>query len=249
MHLFTLKNFILIFLILTFAGPLWILLNGKIDLKTDWRFANRDSSQLAPNPLDFPQAVVQVYSARTYSWRGVFAVHTWIATKATNAKQYTVYQVIGWRVLRNLPALMTDPDIPDRNWFGQKPTIIYSVYGNEAEQLIPQIAKAATDYPYPNRYDLWPGPNSNTFTAFIARQVPDMRLALPSIAIGKDYLPDLQFFARAPSGTGYQFSVFGIFGILIAAREGLEINILGLVYGFSPMTMTLKLPGFGDIRF
>lgn len=249
MRLFSLKSIFLIIVALAIVGPLWIVLSGQIDLKTDWRFANRDSAHIAPDPLTNPEAVVQVYSARTYSWRGAFAVHTWIAVKPMNAKQYTVYQVIGWRILQNLPALMASPDIPDRNWFGQTPTLIYAAYGEQANLLALQIAHAAAQYPYPNRYDTWPGPNSNTFTAFVARQVPEMHLALPSNAIGKDYLPNFQFFARAPSGTGYQFSLFGVFGILIAAREGLEINILGLVYGISPMTTTLKLPGFGDIHF
>jgi hypothetical protein len=29
-------------------------------------------------------------------------------------------------------------------------------------------------YPYPNEYRAWPGPNSNTFTAYIAREVPEL---------------------------------------------------------------------------
>jgi hypothetical protein len=61
-------------------------------------------------------------------------------------------------------------------------------------------------------------------------------------------LPGFTFFAPAHSGTGYQFSFFGISGIAVARKEGLEINIYGLVYGFSPAMKILKLPGFGDIR-
>ncbi len=83
--------------------------------------------------------------------------------------------------------------------------------------------------------------------AYIALQVPGLHLALPSNAMGKDYLSPITFFAHAPSGTGYQFSLWGIFGIILAKQEGLEINLLGFVYGFSPATRTLKLPGFGDI--
>lgn len=47
----------------------------------NWRTANRSSAGIAPSPLKEKEAVVQVYAARTYNWRGYFAVHPWIAVK------------------------------------------------------------------------------------------------------------------------------------------------------------------------
>ena len=223
-------------------------MTGHIDFKADYRTANRDSAHIAPDPRNTPEAVIQVYSARTFSWRGIFAVHTWIAVKAKDAQQYTVYQVIGWRLLMNLPPLSIETDIPDRNWFNQKPLVILDIRGKQAEELIPMIHQAALSYPYPNTYGYWPGPNSNTFTAYIARQVPDLHLMLPSDAIGKDFLSPTKIFTYAPSGTGYQLSLNGVFGITLAIQEGLEINLLGMVYGISPVNLTIKLPGLGDVK-
>ena len=241
------RLFLILFLILTATGPLMLILSGKINFNGDYRTANRKSAHIAPDPTTNAQAIIQVYSARAFNWRGMFAVHVWLAIKPKTAKQYTVYQVIGWRLLRNLPPLMIAEDIPDRFWFNQRPHIILDIEGQKAETLIPLITQAANAYPYANDYVTWPGPNSNTFIAYIARQVPAMQLALPSNAVGKDFYMHPLFFARAPSGTGYQFSLLGLMGITLAYKEGLEINILGLVYGFSPAAMTLKLPGFGDI--
>lgn len=243
------KPFIFIFLILTFLGPLWITLSGQVDFSADWRTANRVSAKLAPNSKKHNGAIIQVYSARTFSWRGIFAMHTWIATKNKNSDQYKVYQVIGWRQYRGLPALMAEKDVPDRLWFNNEPEILLDIRGEQADKLIPEIIRAAEAYPYPNQYHYWPGPNSNTFTAFIARQVPSLGLTLPANAIGKDFLGDRTFFAKAPSGTGYQISLWGIFGIMLAKDEGLEINLLGLVYGISPKELVIKLPGFGNIGF
>ena len=48
-----------------------------------WYEARRDPTCLAPDPAATPEAVVQVYAARAVSWRGVLAVHTWIAVKPT----------------------------------------------------------------------------------------------------------------------------------------------------------------------
>lgn len=234
---------LILFLTLTFIGPLWILASRQIDFSLHWQTADRSSAKLAPDPQQVKEAVIQVYAARAFNWRGIVSTHVWIATKQKNQSTYMVYQVIGWRALRGLPPLMMQEDIPDRMWFGQKPTIVCDVRGERAEKLIPQIEQAAKQYPYADHYETWPGPNSNTFPAFIARQVPGLHLAMPSNAIGKDFLPFPQFFASAPSHTGYQFTVLGLFGVLIALKEGLEINFLGFVYGISPLTMTLKLPG------
>ena len=71
-------------------------------------------------------------------------------------------------------------------------------------------------------------------------------MELPSIAIGKDYL-GRQLAGRAPSGSGFQLSLFGLLGILVSRVEGIEINVLGLSWGFNPFTLTLKLPMIGRL--
>ncbi len=241
------KPLLTILLILTLIGPLWILLSGKVDLKANYQTANRDSAHLAPNPKTTREAVIQAYSARAFNWRGIFATHNWIAVKPKNAEYFTIYQLIGWRLYHHLSAVMVARDVPDRNWFSQKPRVILDIRGAAAEKLIPEIIAATKSYPYPNQYVFWPGPNSNTFAAYVGRQVPELRLALPSDAIGKDFLPKFAFFAKAPSGTGYQFSLLGLFGILIAKKEGIEINLLGFVYGIKFAPFALLLPGIGQI--
>jgi hypothetical protein len=102
-------------------------------------------------------------------------------------------------------------------------------------------------YPYPWSYRTWPGPNSNTFTAFVARSVPELRLVRPPTAIGKDYLPGGTIAARSPSGTGVQLSVFGLLGVLAAPAEGIEINVLGLNFGLDVKDPAVKLPVVGRV--
>jgi Protein of unknown function (DUF3750) len=55
------------------------------------------------------------------------------------------------------------------------------------DKLIREVDRAARAYPWPETYTLFPGPNSNTFTAWIARQVPGLCLELPFSAIGSGY--------------------------------------------------------------
>jgi len=239
------KMIFITWLLLTFAGPLWIVLTRQVDLKSDYSTANRDSAYLAPEPKTTKEAVIQTYSARAFNWRGIFASHCWIAVKPKDASDYTVYQIIGWRTYHGLPALVIAQDIPDRNWYNQTPKLILDVRGTKAEALIAKIDEAAKNYPYAKPYTLWPGPNSNTFPAYIARNIPELGLAMPSDAIGKDFLPQGALFAKAPSGTGYQISLFGILGVLVAKKEGIEINLLGLVYGIKFSPFRILLPGIG----
>jgi hypothetical protein len=119
--------------------------------------------------------------------------------------------------------------------------------GEIAEKAIVGIYQAVAKYNYPNRYTTWPGPNSNSFVAEIGRQVAELKLDMPSTAIGKDFLSNKLFFDKAPSGTGYQFSIYGLLGLTLAREEGLEINILSLNFGINPLKPKIKLPGIGSL--
>ncbi len=215
----------------------------------DWRTASRESIGIAPDPAATPEAVIQVYAARAYGWRGALGSHTWIAVKPKDAPAFTVYEVIGWYALRGQSALRRSNRAPDARWFGNAPEIIADLRGDGVDEVIARVERAALAYPYAESYRMWPGPNSNTFTAFVARQVPELRLDLPPTAIGKDYLGNGSVFAAAPSGTGYQISLFGALGVLVAAEEGFEINVLGLTFGIDFSRPALKLPGFGRLGF
>ena len=212
-----------------------------------WWAADKRSAAIAPDPQTSPEAIVQVYAARVYGWRAALGVHTWIATKGRNADHYTRLEVIGWGIRRGLPALRIHNGVPDARWYGRQPVILAELRGPEAETLIERIEQVARSYPYAHQYQVWPGPNSNTFTAYVARQIPELRLDLPSTAIGKDFLTDGGQWAGAPSGTGFQFSAGGLFGILVAREEGIEINLLGLSFGFDVNPPALRLPGLGRV--
>lgn len=153
----------------------------------DWRTASRESAGIAPSPNVAKEAVLQIYGASAWGWRGWFAIHTWIATKPANADAYTVYEVIGWRQRRGLPVVRIERDLPDRYWYGERPRLIKEFKGKDTDRLIIAVDKAAREYPWPETYKAFPGPNSNTFIAWIARKVPELELALPFSAIGSGY--------------------------------------------------------------
>jgi hypothetical protein len=157
--------------------------------------------------------------------------------------------MIGWRVMRNLSGVVSDFGIPDRRWFGSEPELLADLRGPQAEQAIAKTLEAVQTYPYANDYTLWPGPNSNTFVAYVARHVPELQLALPVTAIGKDYPINGALIEPVPSGTGYQVSLYGLLGLLVAQQEGIELNLLGLSFGVDINRPALKLPMIGRLGF
>lgn len=204
--------------------------------------AQAGAEGLAPDPATHREAVVQVYGARTMGVKGIFGVHTWVAVKPTDAPAYTVYEIIGWRLRWSDSALVIRERQPDAPWFGSPAELYADKRGAGVDEIIARIDKAARSYPYANTYTLWPGPNSNTFTAWMARIAPELKADLPATAVGKDYMGST-FVSTAPSGSGFQLTLAGLLGIAAGPVEGFEINILGLNFGVSGSGVKLPMAG------
>jgi hypothetical protein len=208
-----------------------------------WRDADWSSTGTLPPARDFSPARVIVFTGTTGGWKGVFSVHSWIVLKRANAQHWTRYDVVGWgnpvRV-NGWPA--------DGRWFGNKPVAIADISGPDAERLIPKIEAAIGDYRFAQAgdYRIWPGPNSNSFTAAVLRAVPELAVALPPNAVGRDFR-DRFYAGRTDSGTGVELNLNGYAALKLGWVEGVELNLLGLVAGLDLRHPGLKLPGFGRI--
>ena len=188
------------------------------------------------------EAVVQVWGARTKGATGIFGIHSWIAAKPSGASEYTVYEVIGWRRRRTDSRVLVRKRAPDR-WFGAKGKLYAEKRGAGVDALIERIGKAVMQYPFARTYTVWPGPNSNTFTAWIARAIPELEVDLPATAIGKDYTEKM--ISPAPSGRGFHLGLRGLLGVTASRVDGVELNILGLTFGVN--SSGIKLPIVGRI--
>lgn len=228
------------------AASLAVLVLAACASGQDWRTASQEPVGLAPDPVLTPEAIVQVYGARAVNWRGYFGIHTWIAVKPRNAARYTVYEVIGWRLRWADSAVVIHERHPDGRWFGNPPELLAERRGPGVDELIARIDKVTRAYPYATEYSVWPGPNSNTFTAWVARAVPELALDLPATAIGKDYLGN-GIVGTPPSGSGLQVSLSGVLGIIVSDVEGFELNVLGLTFGVNPYPPAVKLPFVGRL--
>ena len=204
-----------------------------------WQTADRSSARLLPEASRHPEAIIRIYGARTLRWKAIFAIHTWIVVKEANASTYTRYDYTAWGEPIRLNGFE-----PDGRWFGRVPEVIFAADGEAAAALIPEMQAAVAGYAWRNHGDYrpWPGPNSNTFVAWMARTVPELQVDLPATAVGKDYLGS-KFVSTAPSGTGFQFTLAGLLGVAAGPVEGFELNVLGLNFGVSSSGVKLPIAG------
>ena len=209
-----------------------------------WQDASWESAGILPAATGDPEPRIAVFAARTAGWRSIFAVHTWIVVKSAHADSYTRYEVTGFgRPLR------VNARPPDGFWLGARPALVADIRGPLAGVAIPKIEAAVRNYPFTDygSYRMWPGPNSNTFIATVLRAAPELQIAMPPEAIGKDYRCDGTPVGLTESGTGVEMSLYGLFGLKIGKVEGVELNILTLVAGLDALRPAVKLPGFGRI--
>jgi hypothetical protein len=208
-----------------------------------WRDADWSSTGMLPPGRDFTPARVAIFTGTAGAWKGVFSVHSWIVLKRANESRWTRYDVVGW----GEPVRRNNWPV-DGLWYGNKPVMLVDISGPEAETLIPRIEKTVNDYDYARAgdYRIWPGPNSNSFVAAILRTVPELGVALPPNAVGRDFRYGF-YVGKTDSGTGLEINLHGYAGVKVGWVEGIEVNFLGLVAGLDLRHPGLKLPGYGRI--
>ena len=119
------RSVVLVLLVALVTAPvLWRVSMGSANPFRHWSEARWDSAGLAPDPATTPDAVVQVYAARAWGWKGIFAVHTWLIMKREGAARYDRYEVVGWGVRHGRPAVRRDMRAIDGYWAGNLPHIV-----------------------------------------------------------------------------------------------------------------------------
>ena len=236
---------VLLAIFLLFLAPLAVhaaLYAGK-DHPASFRQANWSSVGMLPAATAHREARLLIFTGRTGRWKGIFSVHSWVVFKPEGARNWSRYDVVGWG-----NPVRSNGWAPDGRWYGDIPRVLVDVRGDQAAKLIPRVQAAIAGYNYRNDgdYRVWPGPNSNTFVAAVLRAVPELAVALPANAVGKDFRDGL-YAGLTDSGTGVEASLYGLLGVKIGWVEGVELNFLGLVSGLDLRFPAVKLPGFGRV--
>lgn len=233
----------IVYLLPTFASAGWWAIQ---DRPGRWSEARWSSANILPEAAESEDAAIYIFSATTGGMKGAVSSHAWIVTKEKGADSYTRYDKVGWG-----SPIRRNHRPPDAFWYSNDPKLVRAVTGVDAELLIPKVEGAIAAYPYaePGGYRMFPGPNSNTFVAYVLRTVPEIGAVLPPHAVGRDYLPDGEFLHVDADWKDIHLTVRGLIGMSAGIRSGLEVHFLGLVAGLDIADPGIKVPALGRIGF
>jgi hypothetical protein len=174
------------------------------------------------------------------------AVHYWFAAYDRERRAWARWEV--WQKSGAAPTSwghvhknLTDPNAG----VGGGPFRVGREWHGEAARDLMRVLTRPEDYPYRNIYRAWPGPNSNTYVAWVLKQAK-VAADLDPRAIGKDYCG-----LMGGGVTTTQLGVQGetpIVGLEIGLREGIEIHALCLTLGLDFAAPAFKSP-FGRFGF
>lgn len=232
----------LVFVLPVLATVAWWMLQER---PANWRSADWSSSAVLPAADADREAAVYVMAARTGGLKGAFSLHSWIVLKKPGASAYERYDKVGWGspVRRNSRAA-------DGFWYSNRPFVVHAVRGEPAEALIPGIERAIASYPYSKNgdYQVWPGPNSNSFVAHVVRAVPELGASMPPNATGRDFAAGIGSFGWSPATGDVHATLHGLIGFSAGLTSGLELHFLGLVAGVDFARPALKIPAYGRVE-
>ena len=167
-----------------------------------------------------------------------FAVHCWFTVGMAGAWQR--WEV--WQKPNSCPTSwgyvhlnLMSPD----SGVGGGPCRVCSEWRGDSARHIAAVLATPTEYPYWHRYHYWPGPNSNTYAAWVLHKagiVPD----LDPRAFGKDFRGD--WGCSAGWGNGHMHCETPLIGMRINHTAGFEIHLLGATLGIGFGPFRIKTP-------
>jgi hypothetical protein len=128
---------------------------------------------------------VELRYASLPSVLGLFAAHYWfVVWDDDECHRWEVWQTknAGGRSIGHVHCDLKQPDAG----VGGGPARIAAEWTGAYAVAIKNVLQDAEAYPYCHRYFIWPGPNSNTFAAWVLRKA-GVEHQLGPMALGKRY--------------------------------------------------------------
>jgi hypothetical protein len=188
--------------------------------------------------------MVQLRYATLPRWLRPMAVHYWFAVLDVTLRQWHRWEV--WQAKnaggQSIGHIHYDRRHPDCGVGGGVYRLAAQWDGQAAQEICAVLARV-DHYPHWNRYRAWPGPNSNTFVAWVLREA-GIDYSLDPRAIGKDYMGLLG--ARRSSRPLCGQLETPLFGVKISLRKSVEVHLLGLTCGLRWSPLAVSTP-FGRV--
>ena len=214
-------------------GPLAVVASGRVELGTQWRSASRDSTGQAPDPA----------VERGRRGAGLRRAHRALARRLRHPF-LDRRQALGRAGIHDLPG----PRLACLSRRAARWTCVAGSRRTAAGSASSRRCWGSAAAPASTRSSTGSRPRSPTIRGPIATGSGRAPTATPSSPTSparcrncastfprprsaRTSSARAQFFAPTPSGTGWQFSAYGLLGASLAWEEGVELNLLGLSVG------------------
>jgi Protein of unknown function (DUF3750) len=193
----------------------------------------------------FPSpCAVQLWYATLPRLLRPIAVHYWFAVLETFSQRWQRWEV--WQAEnaggKSLGYVHCDRRHPACGVGGGPSRLAVAWDGSAAQSICAVLAKAQ-EYPHWNRYRAWPGPNSNTFVAWVLRQA-GLHYGLDPRAIGKDYMG--LYGVRGCSRPLSAELATPLLSVKVSLCDGVEVHLLGFTCGLGWWPLKVSTP-FGRL--
>jgi hypothetical protein len=224
----------------------WLLLGWLLLCLTGEGYSRLRPAPPAPPSPPSDELVVQLRSAALSGPLGTLARHHYFVAfdpAAGRPHRWDLWQYAnsGGASWGHVHRDLLDPDA---DLGGGPPRVECAWQGDEARALLAALGRSA-EYPYRGGYVALPGPNCNTYVAWVLRQA-GASFDLDPRALGKDYL--------GPVGAGTTTTSSGVqaestlVGAKLGLRDGAEMHLLTFTCGLDVWPPAIKTPA-GRIGF
>ena len=190
------------------------------------------------NALDGPQVWVKsVHLPDSEPWFTHFADHTWFEVQLDAERwRVEVLHPTSGVVIESIEAADLGEDV---RW-GRAVHVLERFTGVRAERVGRELLERAPSYPFEDDYEAYPGPNSNTFAVWLAREIDGLAFQPYSTAIGQNYTAGGRL-GITPNGTGVELESAWI-GLELGLAEGVRVELAGLALGVGLWPPRVELP-------
>ena len=177
-------------------------------------------------------------------WYSRFASVTVMSISASdeNSAPWQRIEIVNWDSGLNIDPI-SEKEVHNTHRWGN-PVHIVSQSRHDGNDLAAQIEAFKNSYDA-SIYKPWPGPNSNTFTDGLLRNVDGLSGVLEHNAVGKD---DSWRTGLTAGGTGLEIQS-PLLGAEAGLKEGLNLNFMGLTAGVGVWPPSIKIPFLPQLPF
>ena len=168
-------------------------------------------------------------------WYSRFATHSYVDFRSDPSAPWQRVEIVNKDSGLNIDPISETEFRRAHRW--GNPVRIVSQSRHDGKDLAAQITAYAKSYDA-SLYRPWPGPNSNTFTDGLLRNVDGLSGVLEHNGVGKD---SLWRAGQTAGGTGVEIQS-PLLGLEVGLKEGLNLNFIGLTAGAGIWPPAVKLP-------